>query len=142
MQVLIEAEAASVIGAAPRQCTDLRTTRRNGHRDRILTTVAGDIELKIRKLRAGAFFPSPLERRRRIDQALFAVVMEAYPRGVSTRGVDELVQALGVNTGISTAEVSRIRKDLDTEVALFSDRPLSHNAFPSSSWTRPTARYG
>jgi putative transposase len=82
------------------------------------------------KLRAGSYFPSQLERRRRIGQALFAVVMEAYPHGVSTRSVDELVQALGADTGISKSEVSRICKDLDTEVTLFRDRPLSHTAFP------------
>jgi len=138
LQALIEAEATAVIGAAPHQRTDQRTTWRNGDRDRLLTTAAGDIELKIPKLRAGSFFPSLLERRRRIDQALFAVVMEAYLRGVSTRSVDELVQALGADTGISKPEVSRICKDLDTEVALFRDRPLSHTAFP---YVFPDATY-
>lgn len=126
LQALIEAEATAVIGAAPHQ----RTTWRNGHRERLLTTAPGNIELKIPKLRASSFFPSLLERRRRIDQDLFAVVMEAYLHGVSTRAVDELVQALGADTGLSKSEVSRICKDLDTEVALFRDRPLSHTVFP------------
>ena len=67
----------------------------------MLTTKAGDVELKIPKLRKGSFFPSVLERRRRIDQALYAVVMEAYVHGVSTRKVDDLVAALGVDVGIS-----------------------------------------
>ncbi len=83
---------------------------------RTLTTTAGDLELRIPKLRAGSFFPSLLERRRRIDQALFAVVMEAYLHGVSTRKVDDLVRALGADTGISKSEVSRICADLDEEV--------------------------
>ncbi len=84
---------------------------------------------RIPKLRTGSFFPSLLERRR-IDQALFAVVMEAYLHGVSTRKVDDLVKALGADTGISKSEVSRICADLDTEVAAFRDRPLTEIAFP------------
>lgn len=78
-----------------------------------MTTQAGDLELAIPKLRAGGFFPSLLERRRRIDQALYAVIMEAYVHGVSTRSVDDLVKALGSDTGISKSEVSRICADLD-----------------------------
>ena len=88
------------------------------------------MKLKIPKLRAGSFFPSVLERRRRIDQALYAVVMEAYVHGVSTRKVDDLVQALGVDAGISKSEVSRICTELDDEMAAFRTRPLSHLAFP------------
>ncbi|WP_030512650.1 IS256 family transposase, partial [Microbispora rosea] len=68
LQALIEAEATALIGAAPHQRTETRTTQRNGYRDRLLTTAAGDLELKIPKLRSGSFFPSLLERRRRIDQ--------------------------------------------------------------------------
>src|SRR3954451_8108599 len=107
-QALIEAELTAVIGAAPHERTETRTAQRNGSRPRTLTTTAGDLELRIPKLRAGSFFPSLLERRRRIDQALFAVVMEAYLHGVSTRKVDDLVRALGADTGISKSEVSRI----------------------------------
>ena len=86
--------------------------------------------MKIPKLRQGSFFPALLERRRRIDQALFAVVMEAYLHGVSTRKVDDLVKALGADTGISKSEVSRICADLDHEVAAFRDRDLSGQEFP------------
>ena len=82
------------------------------------------------RLRVGSFFPSLLERRRRIDQALFAVVMEAYLHGVSTRKVDDLVKALGADSGISKSEVSRICADLDEEVAVFRDRSLAQDAFP------------
>jgi putative transposase len=78
LQELIEAEATAVIGAERHERTESRVVQRNGHRDRVLSTRTGDIELAIPKLRAGSFFPSLLERRRRIDQALFAVVMEAY----------------------------------------------------------------
>ena len=93
-------------------------------------TRAGDLELRIPKLRTGSFFPSLLERRRRVDQALFAVVMEAYLHGVSTRKVDDLVQALGVASGVSKSEVSRICADLDTEVAAFRDRTLAETTYP------------
>ena len=129
-QALIEAELTSVIGSEPHERTDTRTTQRNGHRARTLSSTAGDLELRIPKLRTGSFFPSLLERRRRVDQALYAVVMEAYLHGVSTRKVDDLVKALGVDTGISKSEVSRICADLDEEVAAFRGRSLKTDAYP------------
>jgi transposase-like protein len=80
-QALIEAELTAVIGAGPHERSDSRSAQRNGHRPRSLRTTAGDLELRFPKLRTGSFVPSLLERRRRIDQALFAVVMEAYLHG-------------------------------------------------------------
>ena len=129
-QALIEAELTAVIGAGPHERTEARTAQRNGSLPRTLSTTAGDLELRIPKLRTGSVFPSLLERRRRVDQALFAVVMEAYLHGVSTRKVDDLVRALGADTGISRSEVSRICADLDEEVAAFRDRSLAEQAFP------------
>ncbi len=130
LQELIEAEATAHIGAEPGEHTQTRTTWRNGHRERLLTTQAGDLDLAIPKVRTGSFFPSLLERRRRIDQALYAVIMEAYVHGVSTRSVDDLVKALGGDSGISTSEVSRICGDLDAELTVFRTRPLDHIRFP------------
>ena len=95
-----------------------------------LTTKAGDLELAIPKLRKGSFFPCFSEPRRRIDQALYAVVMEAYVSGVSTRSVDDLVESMGVDTGISKSEVSRICAGLDERVAAFRNRTLGHIEFP------------
>jgi len=99
LQALIEAEVTAVIGAGPHERSDARTTQRNGHRPKLVSTAAGDIELGIPKLRSGSFFPSLLERRRRIDRALYAVGMEAYVHGVSTRKVDDLVGAPGSPRG-------------------------------------------
>ena len=130
LQALIDAEATEAIGAALYERTESRTNQRNGFRDRLLSTKAGDVELKIPKLRKGSFFPSILERRRRIDRALFAVVMEAYVHGVSTRKVDDLVAALGASSGISKSEVSRICAGLDAEMAAFRTRSLGHVEFP------------
>jgi putative transposase len=130
LQELVEAEATEVIGAARYERSDARTTERNGHRQRTLSTKAGDVEVGIPKLRKGSFFPSILEPRRRIDQALYAVVMEAYVHGVSTRAVDELVGALGVSAGISRSEVSRICQRLDASVEAFRTRRLDHGRFP------------
>lgn len=129
-QELIDAEARAVIGAARYERTSDRVTQRNGTRPRTLTTTAGDLDLRIPKLREGSFFPSLLERRRRVDQALFAVVMEAYIHGVSTRKVDDLVRALGADTGISKSEVSRICEDLDQDVAEFRQRRLDDTSYP------------
>ena len=124
LQQLIEAELSATIGASPHERSESRTALRNGHRPKLVTTQAGDLELKIPKLREGSFFPSLLERRRRIDRALYAVVMEAYVHGVSTRKVDDLVQALGASSGISKSEVSRICAELDKDLEAFRTRRL------------------
>jgi len=129
LQALIELEATQAIGAAPYQRSPERSTHRNGARERLLSTKAGDLQLRIPKLRQGSFYPSLLEPRRRIDRALWAVVMEAYVHGVSTRKVDDLVRALGIDAGISKSEVSRICGELDGQVAEFTGRPIA-DAFP------------
>jgi transposase-like protein len=130
LQELIETELTETIGAGRFERTEDRTGERNGSRPRLLATKAGDVELAIPKLRKGSFFPSILEPRRRIDQALYAVVMEAYVAGVSTRSVDDLVAALGIDSGISKSEVSRICGGLDEVVGAFRTRPLEHVEFP------------
>jgi transposase-like protein len=142
LQELIETEAAQVVGAERYERTPTRTTQRNGGRERVLSTQAGDVSLRIPKLRQGAFFPVILEPRRRIDQALHAVVMEAYVHGVSTRSVDDLVQALGIDTGISKSEVSRICAGLDEAVTAFAPAPWATPGSPISTSTRPTCTCG
>ena len=102
MQDLIDAEPTTVIGAEPHERTDSRVTQRNGGRPRSLSTPAGDIELRIPKLRVGSFFPSLLEPRRRVDRALWAVIITAYVTGTSTRKVDDLVRGAGLQeSGVS-----------------------------------------
>jgi len=130
LQALIELEATEVIGAARHERAETRTTHRNGSRSRLLSTKAGDVELAIPKLRHGSFFPALLEPRRRIDRALWAVIMEAFVHGVSTRKVDDLVAALGIDAGVSKSQVSRICAELDAAVAEFRERRLDHIAFP------------
>jgi putative transposase len=128
-QELIETEFADVIGAGRYERTQERVTHRNGSRPRLLSTKAGDVQLRIAKLREGSFFPSLLEPRWR-DQALWAVVTEAFVTGTSTRMVDDLLQALGAESGNSKSEVSRICKTLDVQVGAFRERDLSHVEFP------------
>ena len=130
LQQLIEAEATEAIGARQWERDPGRVTHRNGHRPKVLSTKAGDLHLGIPKLRQGSFFPEMLEPRRRIDQALYSVIMEAYVNGVSTRRVDDLVGALGIDTGISKSEVSRICAGLDVRVEAFRTRTLGHVEFP------------
>lgn len=129
-QALIDAELTALIGAGPWEHSAERSGLRNGYRRKMFSTQAGDLELSIPKLRSGSFYPSLLERRRRVDQALFAVVMEAYLHGVSTCRVDDLVKAVGIDAGISKSEVSRIYADLDVEVGAFRDRTLGEVAYP------------
>ena len=124
LQQLIELEVAAVIGAERHERSEERLGYRNGYRPRRLTTQVGDIDLLIPKLRSGGFLPSILEPRRRVDQALYAVVMEAYIGGVSTRKVDALLGALGVQSAISKSQVSRLCQDIDEQVQAFMNRPL------------------
>ena len=130
LQALVNAEATAHIGAGPHERTDARTTQRNGTRDKLIATATGDLTVKIPKVRSGSFFPTLLAPRRRIDVALHAVVMQAWIEGVSTRKVDDLVAALGVESGISKSEVSRICAQLDADVESWRTRPLVEIAFP------------
>lgn len=129
LQELIEAELTAAIGAAPGERTPERSAQRNGHRPKLLTTPAGDVEVAIPKLRTGSFFPELLEPRRRIDKALWAVIMTAYVCGTSTRKVDDLVKALGCDSGVSRSTVSRICKEIDADVAVLRTRRLDHQPF-------------
>jgi putative transposase len=129
IQELIEAELTALIGAEHGERTPSRLAQRNGHRPKLVSTPAGDIEVGIPKLRTGSFFPELLEPRRRIDKALWAVIMTAYITGTSTRKVDDLVKALGCDTGVSKSSVSRICKAIDDDVAVLRQRRLDHQPF-------------
>jgi transposase-like protein len=129
LQGLIEMEVAAVLGADRHERTEERLGYRNGYRPRKLTTQVGDIELQIPKLRTGSYMPSVLDPRRRVDKALYAVIMEAYINGVSTRKVDALVEALGSQSGISKSQVSRICQEIDQQVQAFLSRPLESNSY-------------
>ena len=122
VQQLMEAEVTDLIGAGHGERTEDRATWRNGYRPRRWDTRAGELELRIPKLRQGSYFPSFLEPRRRSEQALVAVIQQAYVCGVSTRRVDQLVESLGLR--ISRSEVSRICAGLDEQVEAFRCRPL------------------
>lgn len=100
LQQLIELEVAAVPGGDHHERTEERLGYRNGYLPRLLTTQVGDTDIQIPMLRSGSFLPSILEPRRRVDQALYSVVMEAYVAGVSTCKVDALVAALGSQSGI------------------------------------------
>ena len=100
---LMAVEVEGLTGAAHGERTPDRLTHRNGYRERSWETRAGTVALKIPKLRKGSYFPGFLEPRRMAEKALTAVVQEAYIQGVSTRSVDDLVQAMGMS-GISKSQ--------------------------------------
>lgn len=127
-QELMEAEVSQTAGAGYGERSAERVARRNGYRQRPWDTRVGSIELAIPRLRSGSYFPSFLEPRRRSEQALVAVVQEAYVNGVSTRKVDRLVEALGL-AGVSKDQVSRFCQGLDEQVQAFRGRPLE-GAYP------------
>src|SRR3954447_3528227 len=120
---LMDCEVSQQLGAERHERSPLRQGQRNGYRERDWDTRVGTIELKVPRVWDGSYFPSLLEPRRRAKRAMLAVVQEAYVQGVSTRRVDELVQALGL-AGISKSQESRIGRELDAEVERFRTRRL------------------
>ena len=130
-QALMELEVSQHLKAERYEHTSERTGQRNGYRERQWDTRVGTIELQVPRVRDGSFLPSLLEPRRRAEQALTAVVQEAYVHGVSTRRVDELEQALGMK-GISKSQVSRLCETLDGEV----------QRFATGAWQAATRMFG
>jgi transposase-like protein len=125
-QMLIELEVDQQVGASKHERTHTRKNYRNGHRQRIWKTRVGEIDLAIPKLRKGSYLPSILEPRKPAEKALLSVIQEAYLKGVSTRKVDDLMEAMGL-TGIDKSSVSRICKELRQEVEQFRNRPLQES---------------
>jgi putative transposase len=122
-QRLMELDVESLTGAPHGARAPDRLTHRNGYREREWGTRAGTVELRIPKLRKGSYFPGFLEPRRMAEKALTAVIQEAYVQGISTRSVDDLVQAMGMS-GISKSQVSRLCGEIDDKVQTFLNRPL------------------
>src|SRR5690242_7947461 len=119
LQRIMDYDVENLIGAGPHERTPDRLTYRNGYRERTLETRLGTLELKVPKLRTGtAYFPPFLEPRRTIEKALTAVIQEAWIAGVSTRKVEDLVQAMGMS-GISKSQVSKLCKEIDERVQSF-----------------------
>lgn len=122
-QRLMELETETLCGAGHGERSENRTNLRNGYRDRDWQTRAGTVELRIPKLRRGSYFPGFLEPRRMAEKALTAVIQESYVQGISTRSVDELVKAMGLE-GISKSQVSRLCAEIDERVQTFLHRPI------------------
>ena len=124
LQLLMEADVEGLIGAGRFERSSERTTWRNGYRERALDTRLGSLQLRIPKLRQGSYFPPFLEARKSSEKALVAVIQEAWIGGVSTRRVEDLVQAMGL-AGISKSQVSKLCKEIDERVNAFLNRPLA-----------------
>jgi putative transposase len=119
----MELDVDNRCGAGHGERNEGRTNSRNGYRERDWDTRAGTVALRIPKLRQGSYFPPFLEPRRTAEKALAAVIQEAYVQGISTRSVDDLVQAMGMS-GISKSQVSRLCAEIDERVQAFLGRPI------------------
>jgi putative transposase len=137
---LMEGEISGEVGAELGEVApDARATHRDGYRERAWETRVGELELLVPRKRSGpAYFPSFLEARRPAEQAIVAVVMEAYVNGVSTREVDRLVEQLGIG-GMTKDRVCALCRGLDERVTAFRERPLE-GADPICGWTPSTSR--
>jgi putative transposase len=133
LQILMEADVEGLIGAGRHERSTDRLNYRNGYRERSLDTRLGSLSLRIPKLRQGSYFPPFLEPRKTAEKALVTVIQEAWIGGVSTRRVDELVQAMGL-AGISKSQVSKLCKSLPPR-----RRGTSMNGSTLSSTGRSTA---
>jgi transposase-like protein len=122
-QRLTELQTDGLCGAGHGERSPERMNQRNGYRDRDWQSRAGTVELRIPKLRKGSYFPAFLEPRRTAEKALTAVIQEAYVQGISTRSVDELVKAMGME-GISKSQVSHLCAEIDERVHTFLGRPI------------------
>lgn len=130
VEELMSVDADAVCGAVYRQASPERTNQRNGYRERRWDTRVGTIDLAIPRLRKGSYFPDwLLEPRRRSERALVQVVSECYVRGVSTRRIDGLVRALGIE-GMKKSQVSELAQELDAVVEEFRHRPLESGPYP------------
>lgn len=123
-QELMEMDVSAQIKAGLHERTEDRVTFRNGYRSRDWDTRVGTVELQIPKLRNGSYFPALLEPRRRAEEAMYAVIQEAYVSGLSTRKLDSLVRAMGMAEGIDKSRVARMCTELDELVREFRERPL------------------
>jgi len=127
---LMNAEVSAICNAEYGERTPERLNSRNGTRPRQLDTRVGTIELAIPKLREGSYYPGwLLEPRRRAERALTQVICQCYVEGVSTRRVDDVVKAMGIE-GISKSQVSQMASELDTLVEAFRSRPLDAGPYP------------
>ena len=122
-QRMMDMDVESLCAAGYAERSPERLNSRNGYRERLWETRTGSVDLKIPKLRKGSYFPGFLEPRRTAEKALAAVIQEAYVQGVSTRSVDELVKAMGMQ-GISKSQVSRLCAEIDERVGAFLERPI------------------
>ena len=123
LQLLMEADIEGLVGAGRYERSGERTIWRNRHRDRVLDTRQGSLQMRIPKLRQGSHFPPFLEVPKAVEKALIAVIQEAWIGDVSMRRVDGPVKAMGLS-GISKSQVSKLCKDIDERVHAFLDRPL------------------
>jgi transposase-like protein len=156
LQLLMESDVEGLIGVGRHERSPDRLNYRNGYRDRTLDTRLGTLALRVPKLRQGTYFPPFLEPRKMTEKALVAVIQEAWIGGVSTRRVDDLVQAprrpdgrrpcghgsmplasMGLS-GISKSQVSKLCKDIDERVGAFLERPLEGLAWAAPQG--PTCR--
>ena len=123
MEQLMRIEAEQKIGASKGEHSSARKSHFSGYRPRRFDTRLGTVYLMIPKIRKGGYIPFFITEKRRSEQALMAMVKEAYVNGISTRKIERLARQMGIEN-ISASQVSQINKGLDEQVEAFRSRPL------------------
>ena len=130
LRQLAESVVNEIMSAEADQLCEATGNSRNGYRERSLVTCVGTLTLRIPKLRTGSYFPDDvLERYQRVDRAIVAAVSEMYATGTSTRKVQKVAKAMGIER-LSKDQVSAICEHLDSEVEELVTRPLGALRMP------------
>jgi putative transposase len=123
LNAMLDAEADQLCNAQRYEHTESRTDQRAGHYKRKLHTKAGEVELKVPKLRRATFETAIIERYKRRESSVEEALMEMYLAGVSVRRVEDITQALW-GMRVSAGTVSDLNQKMYERIEAWRNRPI------------------